>query len=134
MERRVELLGDERRGHARGERERQPDQQQTAAVGRGRCLGLHRRLYDSELLALPPLLHVLGQARFLVALEQKLVVLFRGLVVTRELLKFLLPPGRGVRPSLVLTNGGPQALLVLAEGLDLSIDFRQRRLDPARGG
>ena len=75
------------------------------------------------------LLHVFGRLRFLVALQQRFIVLLGGLVVARELLELLLALRRALHPGVIARDGGLQPPLVVLERLELRIDLTQHTLD-----
>ena len=113
MERRVQLLGQHHRGGGQTQREDQSSEQESGPVRRGRPVGDDGGVQDLELLALLTLLHVFGQLRFLVALEERLIVILGSLIVPRQLLELLLAQRRVVRARLVPRGRGLQAVLVL---------------------
>ncbi len=93
MERRVDLFGRHHRGAGQANRRQHANQQDERTVRRARPLGRHRRLEDAETLALAIRFHAFHQLRLFVALQQRIIEIFRRLPVARHHLEFLLALG-----------------------------------------
>ena len=81
VERGVQLLGEPHGASGKRQRADEAHKKELDAVRRCGPLGGDSPIQDRELLALLALLHVFGELRFLVALEERLIVIFGGLVV-----------------------------------------------------
>src|SRR5262249_32660140 len=95
------------------------------------------RVQDPELLALLSLLHALGELGGLEALSERGVELLCRLVVPGNLEVFLLTPGRVLETHLIGGNGGPQALLLGLEYLEIglgSLEHLAQAEDVGAGG
>ena len=130
MERCVDFFRDHHHREREAEGTHQRDHEQFCAVG-GRRHGVRKgRVEHPELLALLPLLHILRELRFFVALQQCLVELSRAVVIPRQLPELLLAPRHVLDAGLIGGDPVAKPLLLALVHLDVRVDVAERLFQP----